>query len=82
MKVSRPLIVDEVSGAGIGGGDNRMNAARRAAPPRRRSPIATAPTRPGAIYREVCGVAQAQGQAPPGYHTTYNVIRDVRSGRV
>ena len=36
---------------------------------------------PGAIYREVCRVAQAQGRALPGYHTIYNVIRDARSGR-
>ena len=36
---------------------------------------------PGAIHREVCRVAQVQGQTPPGYHTIYNVIRDARSGR-
>jgi putative transposase len=39
------------------------------------------PLGPGAIYREVCCVAQAQGQAPPGYHTIYNVIRGARSGQ-
>jgi putative transposase len=36
---------------------------------------------PGAIHREVCRVAQAQGQGPPGYNTVYNVIRGARSGR-
>jgi putative transposase len=36
---------------------------------------------PGAIYREVCRVAHAQGQAPPGYHTIYNIIRGARSAR-
>jgi putative transposase len=38
------------------------------------------PLGPSAIYREVCRVAQAQGQEPPGYHTIYNVIRGARSG--
>ena len=33
------------------------------------------PLGPGAIYREVCRVAQAEGQEPPRYHTIYNVIR-------
>jgi hypothetical protein len=28
MKVCRPLIVDEVSGAGVGAADSRMNAAK------------------------------------------------------
>jgi putative transposase len=36
---------------------------------------------PGAIHREVSCVAQAQGQAPRGYHTIYNVIRGARSDR-
>ena len=33
------------------------------------------PLGPGAIYHEVCRVAEAEGQEPPGYHTIYNVIR-------
>jgi putative transposase len=36
------------------------------------------PLGPGAIYRELYRVAQAEGQEPPGYHTVYNVIRALR----
>ena len=35
------------------------------------------PLGPTAVYREVCRVAQAQEQEPPGYHTVYNVIRAI-----
>lgn len=35
--------------------------------------------RPAAIYREVCRVAKASGQTPPGYHTLYNLIRARRA---
>ncbi len=35
------------------------------------------PLGPIAIYREVCRIARATGQAPPGYHTVYNVIRAI-----
>ena len=35
------------------------------------------PFSPSAVYREVCRVAQARGEQPPGYHTIYNVIRAV-----
>lgn len=35
--------------------------------------------RPAAIYREVCRVAKASGQIPPGYHTLYNLIRTRRA---
>ena len=35
------------------------------------------PLGPGAIHREVCRVARATGQTPPGYHTVYNVIRAI-----
>jgi putative transposase len=30
-----------------------------------------------AVYREVCRVAQARGEEPPGYHTIYKVIRAI-----
>src|ERR1700733_8176330 len=32
---------------------------------------------PSAIYREVCRIARARGDPPPGYHTIYNVIRAI-----
>jgi putative transposase len=32
------------------------------------------PLGPGAIYREVCRVADVRGQQRPGYHTVYNAI--------
>jgi putative transposase len=35
------------------------------------------PLGPSAIYREVCRIARARGEAPPGYHTIYNVIRAI-----
>ncbi len=35
------------------------------------------PLGPSAIYREVCRVADAQGQRPPGYHTVYSAIRAI-----
>jgi putative transposase len=35
------------------------------------------PLGPGAIYKEVCRVAGARGQRPPGYHTVYNAIRAI-----
>ena len=35
------------------------------------------PFGPSAIYREVCRVARARGEQPPGYHTIYNVIRAI-----
>lgn len=35
------------------------------------------PFGPGAIYREVCRVAQARGEQPPGYHTIYKVTRAI-----
>jgi putative transposase len=38
------------------------------------------PLRPGAIYREVCRVSEAEGQQPPSYHTVYNVLRALSAG--
>ena len=35
------------------------------------------PFSPSAVYREVCRVARARGEQPPGYHTIYNVIRAI-----
>ena len=35
------------------------------------------PLRPAAIHREVCRLAAANGETPPGYHTIYNLIRIV-----
>ena len=35
------------------------------------------PFGPSAIYREVCRIARARGEQPPGYHTIYNVIRAI-----
>jgi putative transposase len=35
------------------------------------------PLGPSAIYREVCRVADARGQRPPGYHTVYSAIRAI-----
>lgn len=35
------------------------------------------PLGPSAVYREVCRVAQARGEQPPGYHTIYKVIRAI-----
>ncbi|HUO01029.1 MAG TPA: Mu transposase C-terminal domain-containing protein [Bradyrhizobium sp.] len=35
------------------------------------------PFGPGAAYREVCRIAQARGEQPPGYHTIYKVIRAI-----
>jgi len=35
------------------------------------------PLGPGAIYKEVCRVADARGQRQPGYHTVYNAIRAI-----
>ena len=37
------------------------------------------PLGPGAIYREVGRLAQAEGQEPPSYHTIYNVINVTRA---
>jgi putative transposase len=34
------------------------------------------PHGPSTIYREICRIARARGEQPPGYHTIYNVIRD------
>jgi putative transposase len=33
------------------------------------------PLGPSPIYREICRIARARGEPPPGYHTIYNVIR-------
>ena len=35
------------------------------------------PLGPSAIYREICRIARARGEPPPGYHTIYNVIRAI-----
>jgi putative transposase len=35
------------------------------------------PLGPSAIYREICRIARARGEQPPGYHTIYNVIRAI-----
>ena len=35
------------------------------------------PFSPSAVYREVCHIARARGEHPPGYHTIYNVIRAI-----
>jgi putative transposase len=35
------------------------------------------PLGPSAIYREICRIARARGERPPGYHTIYNVIREI-----
>lgn len=35
------------------------------------------PFGPGAAYREVCRVARARGEQPPGYHTIYKLIRAI-----
>ncbi len=37
------------------------------------------PLGPGAIYREVGRLAQAEGQEPPSYYTIYNVINVTRA---
>jgi putative transposase len=35
------------------------------------------PFGPAAVYREVCRIARARGEQPPGYHTIYKVIRAI-----
>ena len=35
------------------------------------------PLGPSAIYREICRIARARDEPPPGYHTIYNVIRAI-----
>jgi putative transposase len=35
------------------------------------------PLGPSAIHREICRIARARGERPPGYHTIYNVIRAI-----